>query len=95
MHPCASVAMDSTGFKTTIRGDWLSNRWARKRKGYIKLNVPADTEKIMAFRISITGGHSHDATQFPGLITGYEQKVYADKAYDSRSIFYLLRNNGS
>ena len=25
IHPCTSVAIDSTGFKTTIRGDWLSS----------------------------------------------------------------------
>ncbi len=95
MNASSSVAVDSTGFKTTIRGDWLSNKWSKKRKGWIKLHVSADTERIMAFRISITKKHSHDATQFPGLITGHEQKVYADKAYDSRSIFNLLRNNGS
>ena len=32
MHPCVSVAIDSTGFKTTIRGDWMSNKWSKKRK---------------------------------------------------------------
>ena len=95
LNPSSSVAIDSTGFKTTIRGDWMSNKWAKKRKGWIKLHVSADTEKIMASRISITREHSHDATQFPRLITGHEQKVYADKACDSRSIFNLMRNNGS
>ncbi len=57
--------------------------------------MSADTDRIMATRISITGEKSHDATQFPRLITGHEQKVYADKAYDSREIFNLLRNNGT
>lgn len=95
MNPSSSVAVDSTGFKTTIRGDWLSNKWAKKRKGWIKLHVSADTERIMASRISITMEHSHDATQFTKLITGHEQRVFADKAYDSRKIFNILRNNGS
>jgi len=94
-HPCASVAIDSTGFKTTNRGDWLSNKWAKKRKGWIKLHVSADTDRIMASHISITGEKSHDATQFPRLITGHEQKVYADKAYDSKRIFNLLWKNGA
>ncbi len=49
----------------------------------------------MASRISLTTEHSHHATQFPRLITGHEQKVYADKAYDSRSKFNLLRKNFS
>ena len=26
------VAIDSTGFKTTIRGDWMSNKWGKKRR---------------------------------------------------------------
>jgi len=95
MNPSSSVAIDSTGFKTTIRGDWLSNKWAKKRKGWIKLHVSADTDRIMASHISITKEHSHDATQFNRLIAGHEKKVYADKAYDSRNIFNLLRNNGT
>ena len=95
MNASSSVAVDSTGFKTTIRGDWLSNKWSKKRKGWIKLHVSADTERILASCISITKEHSHDATQFNRLITGHEVKVFADKAYDSRKIFNLLRNNGT
>ena len=95
MNPSSSVAVDSTGFKTTIRGDWMTNKWSKKRKGWIKLHVSADTERIMASRISLSPENSHDATQFSKLITGHEDRVYADKAYDSRKIFNLLRNNGS
>jgi transposase len=95
MNASSSVAVDSTGFKTTIRGDWLSNKWSKKRKGWIKLHVSADTEKIMASRMSLTAEHSHDPTQFYRLITGHEVKVFADKAYDSRKIFNLLGNNGA
>jgi len=62
MNPSSSVAIDSTGFKTTIRGDWLSNKWAKKRKGWLKLHVSSDTDRIMALRISLTAEHSHDAT---------------------------------
>ena len=29
-NPSASVAIDSTGFKTTIRGDWLSDKCDKK-----------------------------------------------------------------
>ena len=95
MNPSSSVAVDSTGFKSTMRGNCISNKWAKERKGWIKLHVSADTERIMSYRISITRENSHDATQFGKLITGSEQRVFADKAYDSRSIFNLLRNNGS
>ena len=30
-NPSASIAVGSTGFKTTIRGDWLSDKWGKKR----------------------------------------------------------------
>src|SRR5579875_318285 len=90
MNASSSVAVDSTGFKTTIRGGWISNKWAKKRKGWIKLHVSADTDKIMASRISITSEKSHDATQFHNLISGHEKRVYADKAYDSRKNFSTL-----
>ena len=55
--------------------------------------VPADTEKIMASRLSISTGDSHDAIQFSKLITGTEERVCADKAHDSRNTFILLREN--
>lgn len=80
INPSSSVAIYSIGFKTTIRGDWLSNKWTKKRKGWIKLHVSADTERIMASRISLTTESSHDATQISKLITGAERRVYADKA---------------
>ena len=74
--------------------DGMSNKWAKKRKGWIKLHVSVDTERFMASRISLTAEHSPDATQFGKLITGSEHRVFADKEYDSRKIFYLLRNSG-
>ena len=89
------VAIDSTGFKTTIRGDWMPNKLAKKRKSWIKLHVSADTERIMVSRISLTAEHSHDATQFNNLISRQEKRGYADKAYDSRKIYNLLGNNGT
>ena len=76
MNPSSSVAIDSTGFNTAMRGDWLSNKRAKKRKGWIKFHVSADTEKIMASWISLTAEHSNDATQFGKLIgqnTGYSR----------------------
>ena len=57
--------------------------------------MSADTDRIMASRISITSEKSNDATQFHNLISSHEKRVYADKAYDLRKIFNLLRNNGT
>ena len=64
INPSSSVAIDSTGFKPTIRSDWLSSKWSKKRKGWIKLHVSADTERILVSRISLSTEISHDATHF-------------------------------
>ena len=56
-NPSASVAIDSTGFKTTIRGDWLSDKWGKKRKGWIKLHTSVDTNHVQAQKIAITSAH--------------------------------------
>ena len=66
-----------------------------KRKGWIKLQVSSDTDRIMASRISTTSEKRHDASQFSNLVTESEKKVFADKAYDSRRIFNASSNNGT
>ena len=59
------------------------------------LHVSADTDKVMASRISIAGENSNDITQFPRFMNNHEVKVYADKAYYSKeySIFSLNLGN--
>jgi len=40
----------STGtYKITIRGDYLGNKWNRRRKGWMKLHVIVDINEIRAF----------------------------------------------
>ena len=46
-----------------------------------------------AQKIAITSAYKHDAQIFPFLVTGKEDRVFADKAYDSRKIFNLLDAN--
>ncbi len=94
-NPSASVAIDSTGFKTTIRGDWLSDKWGKKRKGWIKLHASVDIKHVNAQKIAITSAHMHDSQILPLLVTGNEDQIFADKAYDSRKIFNLLDSNGT
>ena len=68
--PSASVAIDSTGFKTTIRGDWLSDKWGKKRKGWIKLHASVDINHVNAQKIAITSAHKHDAQILPFVTAG-------------------------
>ena len=90
--PSASVAIDSTGFKTTIMGDSL-DRWGKKRKDWTTMHASVSTDHVQAQRIAITSAHKHDAQILPLLITRKEDQVFADKAYDSRKIFNLLDAN--
>lgn len=48
-----------------------------------------------AQKIAITSAHMHDSQIFPLLVTGKEDQIFADKAYDSRKIFNLLDSNGT
>lgn len=95
MHLRAPTAIDSTDLKTSIRRDWMSNKWSKKWKGRIKLHVYADTEKIIASHIYISSEKNQYATQFSRLITGPEERVYADNACGSRGLFNALANDGT
>ena len=50
---------------------------------------------MQAQKIAITSAHKHDAQILPLLVTGKEDQVFADKAYDSRKIFNLLDSKGT
>ena len=86
-------AIDSTGFKITIRGDYLGNKWNRRRKGWAKLHVIVDINEIRALTFSITDEHIHDSREALNLVNRIREKItrlYGDKAYDSKSIYNAL-----
>ena len=66
-----------------------------RKKGWIKLHASIDTNQVQAQKIAITSAHKHDSQMLPLLVTGKEDQVFADKAYDSRKIFNLLDANGT
>ena len=90
-----TVIIDSSGFKITDRGDWLSSKWNRKRKGWIKMHVAIDADKTNIVSLSITDERSHDNREFRKVLNPIADKVkmvYGDGAYDSRSNFNFLHN---
>ena len=66
-----------------------------RKKGWIKLHASVSTDHVQAQRIAIASAHMHDSQILPFLVTGEEDQVFADKAYDSRKIFNLLDANGT
>ena len=66
-----------------------------RKKGWIKLHASVSTDQVQAQRIAIASAHMHDSQILPLLVTGKEDQVFADKAYDSRKIFNLLDSNST
>jgi IS5 family transposase len=59
-------------------------------KGHIGTDLGTDTIHSVEF----TSARPHDSTQTEKLIHGKEQTVYADKAYDSKTIREKLKESG-
>ena len=66
-----------------------------RKKGWIKLHASVDINHVNAQKIAITSAHMHDSQILPLLVTGKEDQIFADKAYDSRKIFNLLDAKGT
>lgn len=90
-----TLIVDASGLTMTKKGDYIEQKWIRKKKEFIKLHIAVDakSEKIVSFRI--TKGYVHDSKMFSSMVReAYEEydidKVYADKAHDIRRTFNLL-----
>jgi hypothetical protein len=90
-----TLIVDASGLTMTKKGDYIEQKWIRKKKEFIKLHIAVDakSEKIVSFRV--TKGNVHDSKMFSPMIReAYDEydidKVYADKAHDNRRTFYLL-----
>jgi Transposase DDE domain len=92
-----TVIVDASGLTITKKGDYIEQKWIRKKKEFIKLHIAVDakSEKIVSFRV--TKGNVHDSKKFSPMIREISEecdidKVYADKAHDNRRSFNLLDN---
>jgi transposase len=83
-------AIDSTGFKITIRGDYLGNKWNRKRRGWIKLHAVISIQDVSVISFAITDEHVHDAKAGRKLLESVKNRImriFGDRGYDSKAIF--------
>jgi len=91
------IIIDSTGFKITDRGEWINNKYNKKRKGWIKVHLAIDANSFNVVSLSITDEKIHDSQEFKKLIDPVLEKtkaVYGDKGYDSKEIYNYLSENG-
>jgi hypothetical protein len=92
-----TVIVDASGLTITKKGDYIEQKWIRRKKEFIKLHIAVDakSEKIVSFRV--TKGNVHDSKKFSPMIREVSEtysidKTYADKAHDNRRSFNLLDN---
>ena len=90
-----TLIVDASGLTITKKGDYIEQKWIRKKKDFIKLHIAVDakSKKIVSFRV--TKGNVHDSKKFSPMIKEVSEqynidKVYADKAHDNRRSFNLL-----
>ena len=95
-----TLIVDASGLTITKKGDYMEQKWIRKKKEFIKLHIAVldmlhAKSKIISFRV--TKGNVHNSKKFSPMIRevseGYDiDKVYAEKAHDNRRSFNLLDN---
>ena len=89
----ALAAIDSSGFKVTLRGDYLGNKWHKIRRGWIKLHAVIDINNFEIIDYSITDEHANDAKEGIKIVRRIKNKIrklYGDKGYDSKLIYNEL-----
>ena len=57
------AAIDSSGFKATLRGDYLGNKWHKLRKGWIKLHDVININNFQIMDYSIKDEHTNDVRE--------------------------------
>jgi hypothetical protein len=92
-----TLIADASGLTITKKGDYIEQKWIRKKKQFITLHIAVDarSKKVVSFRV--TKGNIHDSKKFSPMIREVSEqydigKVYADKAHDNRRSFNLLDN---
>jgi transposase len=95
-----TIAVDSTGIKVTNRGEWIRDKW-NKRRGFIKIHVAVDIRTKHIVSMKVTKEDVSDGRMLKALVQQAASssiitinKVIADGAYDSRDNFRYLDQIG-
>ena len=88
--------IDSTGYKITIRGDYLRHKWHKKRKGWLKLHVIISLKDVTVLSFTITDEHTHDSKAARKLLSKMKNnilRIFGDRGYDSKYIYNMFGYN--
>ncbi len=95
----AIVAIDSTGFTTTLRGEWMRDHW-HKRRGFVKAHVAIDVETLEVVAVVVTDDRVGDNRVFAAVVEQaldrgiVIERVLADGGYDTLDNFDVLHRHG-
>ena len=93
------AAVDTTGFSTTLRGEWMRDVW-HKRRGFVKAHVMVDVLTLEVLSVVVTDHTVGDDRVFAMLIDRaldrgiVVRRVLADGAYDTLDNFDVLHERG-
>lgn len=95
------VAIDATGMKVTNRGEWMREKWKKKR-GWIKVHISVDAETRKLLGLGVTDERVADSKEFKNLIEQAEKTLngrkiasaLGDGAHDNKDSFNYLKEKG-
>ena len=94
-----TAAIDVTGMKIAVRGEWMREKW-KIRRGWVKLHAIVDVSTGKVLSYSVTTEEVADSKTIFALVDdavarGHAlERVYLDGAYDHRGIWNGMRNRG-
>lgn len=88
-----SFSIDATGFSTTIKTDWVSERFSFKKRGkwkWKKMHALCGNDSNIIVSAKITKDHAHDSPQFQELLGDAARnfkigEVCGDSSYTSKN----------
>jgi len=91
------VAGDSTGLKTSNRGEYRMNKYRGKRKEFVKLHIIVNIKTRQIISWSVTKEEVRDGKEMPKLISGAKKygkikEALFDRAYDDKNNYWMLQN---
>ncbi|MGB7953633.1 MAG: transposase, partial [Candidatus Nitrosopolaris sp.] len=87
-----TLVVDASGLSISNKGDYMEEKWIRKKKEFIELHITVDANSKKVVSFPIARGNVHDTAKFCPLVREAVEKynidkVYADKAHDNKKNF--------
>lgn len=90
-----TLVVDASGLTLTKKGDYIEQKWIRKKKEFVKLHIAVDAKSMKIISFRVTKGNVHDSKKLCPMIKEVTEKydidmIYGDRAHDNRRSFNLL-----